>query len=42
MKLSVKHMVCNRCVMVVEQVLNDIGNLKVRRVDLGAIELETI
>lgn len=40
MKLSVKHMVCNRCVMVVEQVLNDIGNLKIRRVDLGSIELE--
>ena len=40
MKLSVKHMVCNRCVMVVEQILNETGNLKVRRVDLGSIELE--
>lgn len=41
MRLSVKHMVCNRCIMVVQQVLNDFENLKVRKVDLGLIELES-
>ena len=33
-------MVCNRCVMVVEQILKGFPNLKVSKVDLGLIELE--
>ena len=33
-------MVCNRCVMVVEQTLKTFPNLKIRKVDLGLIELE--
>lgn len=33
-------MVCNRCVMVVEQILKGFPNLKVSKVDLGLIELD--
>lgn len=40
MKISVKHMVCNRCVMVVEETLKGLPNLNVKKVDLGLIELE--
>ena len=41
MKIHVKHMVCNRCIMVVEEIIKGLPNFHVQKVDLGLIELET-
>ncbi len=39
MKLYIKHMVCNRCIMVVQQTLSKLG-LKTKNIILGEVELE--
>lgn len=39
MQLYIKNMVCNRCIMVVEQLLKDL-NLPAATVELGLVELE--
>ena len=41
MKLSIKNMVCNRCIMVVKQELQNIG-LKTREVNMGEAVLDSV
>lgn len=42
MRLSVKHMVCSRCIRVVEQVVGKFEDIQVKCVGLGFIESEQI